>query len=345
MSTSAAWSRYAKIVTNNVTNLDCGNSATVEYEEWSSWVDLFTRDIIAVLGIFGNAIIIMVRIQMHWRNTFNKLLVALAFFDIFTLVIFLAVTICKTSKMFHIIFPYFIWPFGNIAARGSVFMTVVIAYERFMAVRHPLSFNMGQRYRAVRYVTVVIIVDIILNVPKFFEFEPDDCNGIRFTEMYVNQIYSTYNIVLSAVVPPVYISVLIYLYAKIYRDIKESHLTQARQTSQDRLGGATSRETTRKKESKQAGIFAGVVMSFIISRIPDVFVTIFQIIKSNSTTEPPLWFLIIFKIRDICFILHSALNIVIYTCVSKQFRNDLRAAFFKFINCSTKMPTNSANAN
>ena len=85
----------------------------------------------------------------------------------------------------------------------------------------------------------------------------------------------------------------------------------------------------RKKESKQAGIFAWVVITFIFCRIPDIFVTIVQIIKSKSGTEPPIWFLIAFRIRDLCFVLNSALNAVIYTCVSKQFRNDLKAAFLR----------------
>ena len=345
MSTSAAWSRYAKVLTNNVTNQGCGSSVKLEYEEWSSWIDLFTRDTIAVLGIFGNAIIIMIRMQMHLRNTFNKLLVALAFFDTFTLIMFLAVTIFKTSRMFHIMFPYFIWPFGNIAVRGSIFMTVVIAYERFMAVRHPLSFNIGQRFRTARYVFLVIIFDIIVNLPKFFEFEPDGCYGIRFTEMYKNKIYSTYNIALYALLPIINMAVLVYLYVKIYQDIKESHLAPERQTSQDCLGSAISRESMRKKESKQAGIFAGVVVTFIICRIPDMFLTIVQIVKSNSATEPPMWFLIAFKIRDICFILNSALNVVIYTCVSKQFRRDLRVAFLRLIFCANKISTNSSNVN
>ena len=341
MSTRAAWSRYAEIVTNNVTSFECHSPGRGEYEELESWVDLFTRDIIAVFGIFGNTIIIMIRMQMHLRNTFNKLLAALAFFDIFTLVIFLAISICKTSKMFHIMYPYFIWPLGNIAVRGSVFMTVVIAYERFMAVRHPLNFNRGKRYRAVRYVTFVIIIDIIINVPKFFEFEPDDCNGIRFTKLYVNKIYSMYNIVLYTLLPPFNIAMLIYLYAKIYCDIKESHVTHARHSVGDSIashGSARSRETLRKKESKQAGIFAGVVITFIVCRIPDVFVTIVGIIKYNSSTDPPLWFLITLKIRDMTIILNSALNIVVYTCVSKQFREDFKAAFFRFFTCTTTPP-------
>ena len=341
MSMGEAWTRDAEIVTNNVTDLKCGSPVRVEYEELASWVDFFTRDMITILGIFGNAIIIMIRMQMHLRNTFNKLLVALAFFDNFTLIIYLAISICKTAKMFRFVFPYFIWPLGNFAVRGSCFMTVVIAYERFMAVRHPLNFNRGKKYRVVRYVTFVIILDIILSVPKFLEVEPDDCNGIRFTKLYVNKIYSMYNIVLYALMPQFNISVLIYLYAKIYCDIKDSHVTQERHsiTCSNASGGSTrSRESMRKKERKQAGIFAGVVFTFIVCRIPDVFVTIVGIIKYNSSTEPPLWFLITLKIRNTCIVLNSALNIVIYTWVSKQFRDDFKAAFFKFFTRTSTPP-------
>ena len=330
MSASEAWwSREDKNLTYNITNCKL---LRMEYEELSPWVDFLTRDVTAVLGIIGNAIIIMVRMHMRLRNTFNKLLVALAFFDNLTLVIFLASSICKTANMFRFIFPYFIWPLGNFAVRGSVFMTVVIAYERFMAVRHPLTFNRGQRYRAMRYVTSVIVIDIILSVSKFFEFEPNDCNGISFTKLYVNKIYSMYNVVLYALLPPINISVLIYMYAKMYCDIKDSNVTQERHRfscSNVSLGSARSRETMRKKESKQAGIFGGVVFTFILCRIPDVFVTIVGIIKYNNTSEPPLWFLIALKIRNICIILNSACNIVIYTWVSKRFRGDFQATFVK----------------
>ena len=318
-----------------------------EHETLACWVDLFTRDMIAILGIFGNIILIMIRMQKRLRNTFNKLLVALAFFDIFTLIIFLAVSISKTSKkMFHVLFPYFIWPFGHIAVTGSMFMTVVIAYERFLAVHKPLNFKRGQRYRVVRYVTFVIITTVIINAAKFFEYEPDDCNGIRFTKLYENKIYSIFNIVVYKLMLTAFtMSALIYLYAQIYCDIKASHTTQARQSSVRggaRLNTTSSRETVRKKESKQAGIFAGVVIAFLVCHIPDDFVTIVHVIKYiQGKTDPPLWFLIALKIRDIFVILKCSLNIVIHTCLSKQFRED----FLNFITCKTHKPTISANAN
>ena len=347
MSTSAAWSRHAKIVSNNDTNFECESPGWEEHWIDPQWVDLFTRDMIAIMGVFGNIILIVVRMQKDLNNTFNKLLIALAFLDIFTLIIFLAISICKTSeKIFNIMFPYFLWPVAHIAVNSSTFMTVVIAYERYMAVHKPLNFKIGRRYRVVRYVTFVIIIDIIINVPKFFEYEPDKCNGIRFTKLYVNKIYSVYNIVLHKLLISAFImSLLIYFYAKIYHDIRESHTTEARHSvrGRDSLNIATSKESMRKKESKQASIFAGVVIACLISHSSDVFVTAAHIIQYvQNTTDPPLWFLIALKIRDFLMILNSALNVVIYTCLSKQFRDDFKTAF---LTCKIQNPTISANAN
>ena len=53
---------------------------TLEDYELAGWVSL-VKDVVSVLGIVGNIILSGVRMQSHLRNTFNKLLVALAVFD------------------------------------------------------------------------------------------------------------------------------------------------------------------------------------------------------------------------------------------------------------------------
>ena len=73
MSTSAVWSWSGK----NATDSECQSHVWKEYEVLLDWVDLFTRDTISVLGICGNIVLIIVRMQRHLRNTFSKLLVAL----------------------------------------------------------------------------------------------------------------------------------------------------------------------------------------------------------------------------------------------------------------------------
>lgn len=75
------------------------------------------------------------------RNSFNFLLIALIFMDS----CYLVGSVCDAfRKSFFMatdlhkdMFPYFLFPFHNIAMTGSVFMTVAIAFERYRVVYAP----------------------------------------------------------------------------------------------------------------------------------------------------------------------------------------------------------------
>ena len=282
------------------------------------------KDVFSVLGLIGNLVLSRVRMQSHLRNVFNKLLVALAVFDSLTLASGLMYSTMKSDK---IMTSYFIWPFRHMVITGSIFMTVVIAYERYRAVLHPLDHKLGEHYRVLRYVTIVTVSAVILNVTKFFEHEPDYCNSIQSTELYMDKVHLIFNIVvhrllITGLIPCL---MLIYLYAKIYICIKASH------SFRDEISHQVS-NMARKKEGKQARMFAGVVATFIICNIPDVIVKIVKILHYfQGVREPPLWLLITVEFREFCLILNSALNIVIYTSLSEEFRSELWKAFNKIV--------------
>ena len=272
----------------------------------------------------------------------NNWITTQAFFDTLTLIVGPLVSCMKPSKsIFRIAYPYIIWPSVHFSQDASLLMTLVIAYERFIAVCHPLNSNKGQRHRVIRYVSFVTIISLMGNVTKLFEYEPDDCDGIRFTGLYINQFYIVYNIIIYQLCMRVLVMVLlIYLYAKIYMDIKASHTTHS--TCSFRGARPRSREIMRKSEGKQARMFAGVVVTSLICYIPHVLVTAVHIIKlTEDKVEPPLWFLIAVKVRDFFGILNAAVNIVIYTCLSKQFRGEIRGAFCRQLS----VPPDTPNVN
>ena len=65
-----------------------------------------------------------------------------------------------------ILFPYALYPFTQIAITGSIFMTVAIALERFIAVHYPLDYSQAMHEanaltkRIVKYVSVVIFLSL-----------------------------------------------------------------------------------------------------------------------------------------------------------------------------------------
>ena len=40
-----------------------------------------------------------------------------------------------------LLFPYVIWPLGNIAITASVMMVIAVSYERFLAICSPLQYK------------------------------------------------------------------------------------------------------------------------------------------------------------------------------------------------------------
>ena len=76
------------------------------------------------------------------------------------------------SELHTILFPHVLFPLHQIAISGSIFMTVAIAWERYIATHHPLDYNQAMndrhaiRKRLVKYVGTVLLLAIIFNVNK-----------------------------------------------------------------------------------------------------------------------------------------------------------------------------------
>ena len=180
----------------NMNESSCNNSSNEKGELQSFLIDLFTRDVTAILGTLGNILIIMVLFQRHRVNTFNKLRVALAMFDTILLISCFVGSVLKNSvEALGIAFPYILWPIRNFAQTGSMFMTMVIAVERFIAISYPIQYKKNKRYRATKFISSEIILGSALNITKFFELK-STCAGnglihdsITVTEFYRDKIY------------------------------------------------------------------------------------------------------------------------------------------------------------
>ena len=113
------------------------------------------------------------------RNCFNILIVVLTIVDLL-LCIFLMTdyTFARAFKLHTVIYtlmyPWFIYPLTNTLLSASIFMTVVLALERYIAVCHPLfhrdlvhTHSVGMRVTL--YTISVVTASITINIPKFYE--------------------------------------------------------------------------------------------------------------------------------------------------------------------------------
>ena len=175
------------IVTKNTTfnyTIDCpiftdGDDAFLD--RFSFWVEGVLQTVFGVLGIFGNIIACLIITRKDMRNSFNLLLVSLACFDSTYLIGSILESVRKsfgfTSEAHIVLFPYLLYPLNQMAISGSIFMTVAIAWERYIAVHYPLDYNQAMndsnaiRKRLVKYVGPVLFLAVGFNIVKFFEAE------------------------------------------------------------------------------------------------------------------------------------------------------------------------------
>ena len=106
---------------------------------------------LATLGVCANILAISVLWKREFKTIFNSLLIALAVFDLLFLTLCILESIRKTfedrvangseplglvTQVHHHLFPHFLYPFHNILLTCSIFMTISISMERYLAIFH-----------------------------------------------------------------------------------------------------------------------------------------------------------------------------------------------------------------
>ena len=174
----------SKIV-NSSSSLHCPEfSEGTNYinEQLSFWVGGVLVCVITSTGILLNLITIFVlHNDSTLKNVFNLLFISLIVNDNISLVLMTFETF-KTNLGLHtwlheILYPYFTLPFINISLTAAIFLTIIIAHERYMATRYPITHRQSlistseRRKLFSKYILCVMTSTIIINVPKFFEAE------------------------------------------------------------------------------------------------------------------------------------------------------------------------------
>ena len=147
----------------------------LEHFEW--WIETVGHFGVGCFGILLNCLTIFVLARPNMRKSFfNRLLVVLAVFDSVYL-------ICEVSECFRHryetlvqqhLFVNFVYEIRQIAFSSSIYMTVILAYERYHALKDPTTYrirsmqNTGKRL--CRYVSFIVIVSAIFH-PHLLSYE------------------------------------------------------------------------------------------------------------------------------------------------------------------------------
>ena len=192
---------------------ECG--MTVEenkvFEKIQWWSEGVFQISINSFGLIGSSISLQVLLSKEQKSLFNMTLTFLTIFDsIFNLTDILEsvrrvhydyLTCSEASllKTLHLyLWPHFLYPLRNIAMTSSIYMTVVLAAERYIAISRPIASYIATyepRWKsALRYTFAMVALVVVCMSPLFFEFKVGsqyfECSNDGFIISELN--YTTY---------------------------------------------------------------------------------------------------------------------------------------------------------
>ena len=128
------------------------------------------------------------------QSFFNSLLISLFVFDSMFLFSTMMANILQTyshhnyplqSSIPLIAFAYIFNPLSSISLTASIYMTIGVSYERFVAIKRPIIHRQAiessrfRRQNLLRYVLSVVIFSLSFNFAQFFELEAQYHNILK----------------------------------------------------------------------------------------------------------------------------------------------------------------------
>lgn len=157
-------------------------------------------NVIGTFGIFGNIISMIILSRPQMKSSINYLLIGLARCDtvlIITSILLFGMPSIYSATGYLFIYYYrvypliapVVFPIGMISQTVSVYLTLIVTLERFVAVCHPLKArSLCTCGRARLYVIFVIIFSVFYNITRFWEVDVRECLH-NILEVVIYRVY------------------------------------------------------------------------------------------------------------------------------------------------------------
>ena len=295
--------------------------------------------IIVVVGIIGNSLTFVVFRKGNFKSSTSFLFLSLSLIDSVVLLTSITSYIVEfdfyTRWLSHDLRIYLqvcVWPVLFVAETATIWVTVLIAVNRYIIVCIPLRATQWCTLSKVKIqLAVVLVWSVMYNIPQMARYRIVHITPNNGTLSYVTtriemgppsfpQFYYVYDIILALLVlvclPLFILTALTFRLIKAMKDHRRMQAEMQRQNSQP-----DSSLTCSQPDSSLTCALIVVVIVAIICRVPLLVWMVMLILEWK-----PSFALCIIDITYFTLLtLNSAVNFVIYILINRRFRNVLFA--------------------
>ena len=273
--------------------------------------------VLCVIGLVGNTLSFVVLHKGGCQNVGSYLLKALSLADNLFLAVYmfddidslLTVDMIQMEVYHENVYAIlkwmdiksiYVWPIVHTFNVGSVWMVVLVAGNRYVAICHPLVESRLSIKRNILF--QIIIMTFVFNVPRFFEFE----RVYLYIYLYEGVFYCTFVYAIPLVM-------LIFFNVHLIHDLRVAQRDRGTMTSHSNLD-----------QNNVTLVMVIIVVVFIVCQTPAMINHILYIFYAPyvSYSECTIYTTFFFT-SNLFVILNSSLNFYIYCLFRRQFRQQL----------------------
>ena len=291
--------------------------------------------IICVFGILGIVLTIVVLSRKNMLTSTNSYLMALSIADLLFLLL-LATTLADqmftphtTSFYGYVIYVTFATIFMHIFLLTSIWMTVMLAVERYIAICQPfLAAKLCTVTKAWIIIAITFMLAVLCRLPNFWEhkvvhvYDTTTNTSLAYmdtTDFSLDVNYMTYYpwVVDGALTSILPFLLLLCLNVALICEVKKSTQYMARNLG----AGAKSAETAQREERQITFMLISIIIVFFLCQAPYVIYTAIVSINKFCITNG---FMLFRYITMLLLTVKSAVNFIVYCWFSEKFRDTLK---------------------
>ena len=312
--------------------IGCTDEYKISENAVDFWLCGLVLNIVGLVGLLGNILTMIILSRPQMRSSINCLLIGLAHCD--TLLIITSILLFGvrsiypyTGYLFYYnfyIYPHivpYVFPLATTAQTASIYLTLMVSLERYVAVCHPLRARAWCTYgRSKIYFTGCIAFAILFNGIRVFETKVIEYNSSKFgtiycvaaTELRSGPKYITVYIhwcylIFNYIIP--FIGLLIFNIL-IYKQVRIANRERQRLSR------------TERREIGLATMLLCVVIVFFLFNVLALYINIkeafWKTIEDDATT-----------VSNLLVTLNSSVNFIIYVIFGEKFKRIFLLLFCK----------------